>query len=161
MHYIYICTRSDPEKVWVMCHFQITLAEIEALMAKRESGWRKVVPLEDIVESEPEEGEEDANKKDEEEYDDDAHTKDDTKEEDAGKEVKEAIINKPTTCPTQKGKGKKKRARATEMEIDALDQEMIDVLRKQKLPLADLGSTPKKARGFQHSFPKRKRKLQF
>lgn len=113
-----------------MCHFQINLAEIEALMVEWESGWRKFVPMEDIVKSELEEEEEDADKKDEEEDDDDAHTKDDAEEEDTGKEVTKAIIKKPMVHPTKKRKGKKKTTPAIETKINALDQETINVLSK-------------------------------
>lgn len=32
MHYVYACARWDPEKTWILDHFQITLQEVEAIM---------------------------------------------------------------------------------------------------------------------------------
>lgn len=46
-----------------------------------------------------------------------------------------------------------------EIEGDTLDQEMINVLSKIKLPLAELGSTPKKAQGSPAKFPHTEEKI--
>lgn len=47
----------------------------------------------------------------------------------------------------------------TEVDVDAMDEETINVLSKRKLPLANLGNTPKKAWGSPEQFPQMEEKI--
>lgn len=151
MHYIYVKARRDPDKTWNMGRFQLTLTEIDEIIAEWELGWRKDVPIQEIVDSDVEEEEDVEN---EEEEDEDAPTSDDAEEGDARKEVTVTVPMKPTVGQTKKGKGKKNTMKFdTEADADAMDQETINVLSKQNLPFADLGNTPKKAWRYATQFP--------
>lgn len=83
-----------------MACFQITLTEMEEIVVEWEPSWRKDVPIEDIVKSEPEEEEEEETKKDEEEDDDDGHTDEDADKEDTGKKVTKVVIKNPMARQT-------------------------------------------------------------
>lgn len=55
MHHIYIHTRRDPEKTWVVSHFQINKAEVKTTMTEWEEEWKQDVPPGELSESEDEE----------------------------------------------------------------------------------------------------------
>lgn len=138
-----------------MCHFQVTLIEIDIVMTDWELEWRNDVAVKDIVECEDEDEETLVDKKDNE--DEEVEPNDDNAEEEVlGKEDVEPIVKKTSTRQSKKDTSKKKKPTQMETDSDALDQETINVLSKRKLPLADLGSTPKKARGSPAQFPQTK-----
>lgn len=106
MHYIYVRARRDPDKTWNMGHFQLTLTEMEEIVAEWEPGWWKDLPIQEIVESDVEEEEEVDNKH--WDKDDDAPTGDDTKGEDVGKDVIETMPMKPMVGQTKQGKERRR-----------------------------------------------------
>ena len=153
MHYVYLHARRDLAKTWVMGHFQITLDEIETTMMDWEPSWRKDLPIEDIVDSDVEEEETSADKKENADDEEEEHANEDMGEEVVGKEEAKPVIKKTWTQQSKKDTTKKNETTETEADLDALDQETINVLSKRKLPLGGLGSTPKKAWGSPAQFP--------
>lgn len=55
MHYVYVCARWDPKKTWVLGHFQITMAEVEAIMTDWKDDWKHDVNQDELSRFEDEE----------------------------------------------------------------------------------------------------------
>lgn len=135
MHNVSICARQDPEKTWILCNFQITKEEVEAIMTDWKDEWKHDVRLDEVSDSEDEDTK--MKKKYEQQQ-----------EEEVVKEKKHAPKKTKTTMTKNKTT-----TETIEDPEDTTVPSMTLEMGKKKIVLGGGGSTPNKARGTPSKFP--------